>query len=66
MSSTKIRSSNQLLVDANFDFNSKQGINLTAGVNPSDAVNKGQMDTAIGNAVSGLGNSQRGSVCSTT
>jgi len=57
MSSTKIRSSNQLLVDANFDFNSKQGINLTAGVNPSDAVNKSQMDTAIGNAVSGLGNS---------
>jgi hypothetical protein len=57
MSSTKIRSSNQLLVDANFDFNSNQGINLSAGVNGTDAVNKSQMDTAIGNAVSGLGNS---------
>ena len=54
---TKIRSSQQLYIDTDLDFNSKKGINLAAGTVNSDAVNKGQMDTAISNATSGLGNS---------
>lgn len=55
--STKIRSSRDLYIDADLDFLSKKGINLAAGTNSSDAVNKSQMDTAIANAVSGLGSS---------
>ena len=52
---TKIRSSQQLYIDANLDFLSQKGVNLQSGTIATDAVNKGQMDTAITNAVSGLG-----------
>ena len=54
---TKIRSSQQLYIDADLDHLSKKGINLAPGTIATDAVNKGQMDTAITNAVSGLGSS---------
>ena len=54
---TKIRSSNQLYIDADLDHNGKKITNLAAGTANTDGVNKGQMDTAITNAVTGLGNS---------
>ncbi len=54
---TKIRSSQQLIVDDHLDHNSKKIINLADGTANTDGVSKGQMDTAINNAVSGLGNS---------
>lgn len=57
MAVTPIRSSTQLFIDDNLDFKSKKGINLLAGSNAGDAVEFTQMNTAIGNAVSGVGNS---------
>lgn len=54
---TKIRSSSQLYIDADLDHNGKKITNLAAGTANTDGVNKGQMDTAITNAVTGLGNS---------
>lgn len=54
---SKIRSSKQLFVDASFDFNSQKGINQLAGVADTDSANVGQMNTAIANAISGVGNS---------
>lgn len=55
--STKIRSSQQLYVDDNLNVNSKKVVSLLAGSADTDGVNVGQMNTAITNAVSGLGNS---------
>lgn len=57
MATTKLRSSTQLNVDANFDFQSHKGINLTPGTATGHAVEYDQLNTAISNAVSGLGNS---------
>ena len=54
---TTIRSSNQLYIDADLNLNSKKVVNLADGSANSDGVNIGQMNTAIGNATSGLGNS---------
>ena len=54
---TVIRSSSQLWIDANLDFHSKKGINLAPGTINGDAVEFGQMQTAISTAVLGLGNS---------
>jgi len=54
---TKIRTSTQVYIDADLDHNSKKAVNLLAGTTNTDGVNKGQMDTAITNAVTGLGNS---------
>lgn len=48
---TKIRSSQQLLIDDHLDFNSKKGINLLAGTAAGHAVNKGQMEQAIKDAI---------------
>jgi hypothetical protein len=53
---TKIRSSQQLYIDADLEHNGKKGINLAPGTIGTDAVNKSQMDSAISNAVSGVGN----------
>ena len=57
MAVSKIRSSNQLMVDADFDMSSHKGINMLDGVAASDSVTVGQMTTAIGNAIAGVGNS---------
>lgn len=57
MAVTPIRSSTQLWIDDNLDFKSKKGINLLPGTNTGDAVEFSQMNTAIGNAVAGVGNS---------
>jgi hypothetical protein len=57
MATSKIRSSAQLHIDANLDFNSNKGVNLAAGVANTDAANVGQMNTAITNALSGLSGS---------
>ncbi|MGV8961796.1 MAG: hypothetical protein ACOH2V_00175 [Candidatus Saccharimonadaceae bacterium] len=54
---TTIRSSTQLYVDADFDFRNNKGINLVAATGAGQAVEYGQMITAIGNATAGLGNS---------
>lgn len=54
---TAIRSSSQLYIDADLNLNSKKVVNLADGSANSDGVNVGQMNTAIGNATSGLGNS---------
>lgn len=53
--STKIRSSRDLYIDDNLDYNSKKGTNLADGVANTDAANVGQMNSAIGNAISGVG-----------
>ena len=53
--STKIRSSKQLHIDADLDINSKKLVNVASGTVNSDGINKGQMDTAIGTAVAGVG-----------
>lgn len=55
--STKIRSSSQLYIDDNLQFNGKKGIGLTAGSATGDSVEFDQLNTAISNAVSGVGNS---------
>lgn len=55
--STKIRSSQQLAIDANLNVNNNKIVNLTAGVALSDGVNVEQLNTAIGDATTGLGNS---------
>ena len=55
--STNIRSSSQLYIDDNLNFNSKKGVSLQNGSADSDAATVGQMNTAISNATSGLGNS---------
>ena len=52
---TKIRSSKQLHIDADLDINSKKLVNVASGTVNSDGINKGQMDTAIGTAVAGVG-----------
>jgi len=57
MAITKQRSSSQIYIDDNLDANSKKIINLSPATLATDAVNKDQMDVAIGNAVSGVGNS---------
>jgi hypothetical protein len=54
---TTIRSSNQLYIDANLDHNSKKVSNIADATVATDGVSLGQMNTAIGNATSGLGNS---------
>lgn len=54
---TTIRSSNQLYIDANLDHNAKKVSNIANGTELTDGVALGQMNTAIGNATSGLGNS---------
>ena len=53
---TTIRSSNQLIIDADVNANTKKVTSLAAGTVSTDAVNLGQMTTAISNAVSGVGN----------
>lgn len=53
---TTIRSSTQLYVDANFDFKNNKGVNLTPGTASGHAVEYDQMNTAISNAVTGVGN----------
>ena len=53
---TQIRSSSQLYIDANLDFKDNKGINLIPGTTSGDSVEFDQMNTAIGNAVSGVGN----------
>ena len=55
--STTIRSSNQLYIDANLDHNAKKVSNIADAVALNDGVALGQMNTAIANATSGLGNS---------
>lgn len=55
MAQTKIRSSKQLAVDANFDFGTHKGVSLVAGTTAGDAVEYNQLNTAIGNALSGMG-----------
>jgi len=55
--STKIRSSQQLYIDENLQFNSKKGVGLVAGTTSGDAVEFAQMNTAIADAVSGVGSS---------
>ena len=54
---TKIRSSQQLYIDADLNFNSKKAASLLDGVANSDGATVGQMNTAIASAVSGVGNS---------
>ena len=54
---TKIRSSQQLYIDADLNLNSKKAVSLLDGVANNDAATVGQMNTAIANAVSGVGNS---------
>ena len=54
---TTIRSSNQLYIDANLDHNAKKVSNIADAVALNDGVALGQMNTAIANATSGLGNS---------
>jgi hypothetical protein len=54
---TTIRSSNQLYIDANLDHHSKKVSNIADATEVTDGVSLGQMNTAIGNATSGLGNS---------
>lgn len=54
---TTIRSSQQLWVDASLDLKIQKAVNVVAGTADTDAVNVGQMNTAIGNATSGQGNS---------
>ena len=53
---TTIRSSTQLYVDANFDFKNNKGVNLSPGTTTGDAVEYAQMNTAISNAITGVGN----------
>jgi hypothetical protein len=53
---TKIRSSNQLYVDALLDVNSQKIGNLAAGTAAGHAVEYAQMNTAINNAIAGAGN----------
>ena len=55
--STKIRSSQQLYIDENLQFNSKKGVGLIAGTTSGDAVEFSQMTTAIADAVAGVGSS---------
>ncbi len=55
--STRIRSSQQLYIDENLQFNSKKGVGLAPGTATGDAVEFDQLNTAINNAVSGAGNS---------
>jgi hypothetical protein len=55
--STKIRSSQQLYIDENLQFNSKKGVGLIAGTAAGDAVEYDQMNAAINNAVAGVGSS---------
>ena len=54
---TTIRSSSQLYIDAHLDHNAKKVLNIADGTLNNDGASVGQMNTAIGNAVSGLGNS---------
>jgi hypothetical protein len=56
MATTPIRSSSQLWIDASLDFKTQKGVNLLAGTVAGDAVEFSQMNTAISNAVSGVGN----------
>ncbi len=55
--STKIRSSQQLYIDENLQFNSKKGVGLAPATSAGEAVEFAQMQAAINNAVSGAGNS---------
>lgn len=55
--STKIRSSSQLYIDDNLQFNSKKGIGILPGTATGDAVEFDQLNAAINNAVAGAGNS---------
>lgn len=55
--STKIRSSQQLYIDENLQFNSKKGVGLIAGTAAGEAVEFDQMNAAINNAVAGVGSS---------
>lgn len=52
MSTTKLRSSTQLYIDANLDLNSKKITSLSAGTTTGQAVEYDQMNTAIANAIS--------------
>lgn len=54
---TKIRSSQQLYIDDNLVLNSKKATGMAAGTTSGDAVEFAQMNLAIANAVSGVGNS---------
>ncbi len=55
--STKIRSSQQLYIDENLQFNSKKGVGLSPATAAGEAVEFAQMQAAINNAVAGAGNS---------
>lgn len=57
MANTPIRSSSQLWIDASLDYRTQKGINLLAGTAAGDAVEFSQMNTAISNAITGVGNS---------
>lgn len=54
---TKIRSSKQLHIDANLNLNNQKIVSLNPGSAGTDGVNVDQLNTAIGDATSGLGNS---------
>jgi hypothetical protein len=54
---TKIRSSKQLHIDASLNLNNQKIVSLNPGSAGTDAVNVDQLNTAIGDATSGLGNS---------
>jgi hypothetical protein len=56
MAQGTIRSSTQLWIDASLDFKT-QRINLVPGTGAGDAVEFNQLNSAIANAVSGVGNS---------
>ena len=47
MAVTRIRSSLQFYVDQNLDINSKKLINVAIGVDPTDGINKSQLDDAV-------------------
>ena len=57
MSATNIRSSKQLYIDADLNHNGKKVTNIADGSAITDGASVGQMNTAITNATTGLGNS---------
>lgn len=52
-----LRSSTQVYIDADLNHNGKKVSNIADGAANNDGASVGQMNTAIGNATSGLGNS---------
>lgn len=54
---TRIRSGQQLYIDESLQFNAKKGVGIAAGTVAGDVVEYSQMNQAISDAVSGVGNS---------